>query len=73
MVVVASDSLRQILHIGELPALGSVGKVGADLVKLSGQRGIAVGLGCLRGTLQVGGDLLRDLLILGRVGLLKLL
>ena len=74
MVVMASaDCLRQILDIRELAALGSIGKVGAELVELAGQRGIAVGLGRLRGTLQVCGDLLRDLLILGRVGLLKLL
>ena len=69
----ARDGLGQILNIGQLAGLGGIGEVrrqGAELVR----RGrIAVRLGGLGRILQVRGDLLRNLFVLGRVGLLKLL
>lgn len=74
MVMVASaDRLRQILDAGELAALGGVGEVGGELIELVGRGSIAVRLGGLGRALQIGGDLLRNLLIFRRVGLLELL
>jgi len=73
VVVMAADRLSQILDVGELAALRGLGKVRRKLVKLACGCRIAIGLGSLSGTLQVRGDLLRDLLVLGGVRLLKLL
>jgi hypothetical protein len=73
MMMVTADCLRHILHVGKLAALRGVRKVGSQLVELSGGCGVAIRLRSLSGVLQVRRDLLRDLLILGRVGLLKLL
>lgn len=74
MVVMApTDGLSQILHIRKLAALRGAAKIAGQLAQLSRRRGIAVGLGHVSGILQIGGDLLRDLLVLGWIGLLKLL
>ena len=73
MVVAATDGLSQILYIRELAALRGAVEVAGKLAQLSRCRRIAVGLGRLSGVLQIGGDLLRDLLVLGWIGLLKLL
>ena len=73
MVVAPADCLRQILDAGDLAALGGVSKVGGELIELVGRGCITVRLGSLGGALQVRGDLLGNLLILGWVRLLKLL
>ena len=73
MVMASTDRFRQILHIGELAAARRVVKVGGKLVELVGRGCISLRLGGLGGDLEVGSDLLRDLLILRRVGLLQLL
>src|ERR1039457_4693946 len=73
MVVAARNRLRQILHVGKLSALRGGGEVRSQLVELGRGRRVAVGGGGLGGALQVGRDLLRDLLVFRGVGLLKLL
>jgi hypothetical protein len=78
VVVMAAGSagthrLRQILHIRKLTALRGAGEIRGQLIELARRGGIAVGGSSLRRTLQVGGDLLRHLLILRGVGLLELL
>src|ERR1017187_949775 len=73
MMVMATDRLSQILHVGELAALRGVRKVRRKLVELGRRCRIAVRLGGLSGVLQVRGDLLGDLLVLGWIRLLKLL
>lgn len=73
MMVMATDCLSQTLDVGELAALRGGGEVRRKLAELARRCGIAVGLGSLSGALQVRGDLLGDLLILGWVRLLKLL
>ena len=73
MAVAASNGLREILDIRNLPAAGGVAEVRGKLRQLAGQIGIAGG-GCrLCGRLQFARDLLRHLLILGGVRLLQLL
>ena len=75
MVLVASTRccLSQILNVGELVALRGFGEVCRELVELARGARIAVALGSLGGCLQVGGDLLGDLRVPGRIRLLKLL
>src|ERR1035438_2650138 len=73
VVMMTADRLRQILHIGELAALGGARKVVGKLRELGRRRGIAGRRSVLRGCLEVGSDLRRDLLVLGRVRLLQLL
>lgn len=73
MVMTAADGLSQILYVGELAALGGAGEVRRQLVKLGRLCRVAAGCGGLRGGVQVGGDLLRNLRVLGRIRLLKLL
>ena len=73
MVMAAADGLRQILHVGKLTALRGAGEVRRKLVELGRLRRIAVRRGGLRGGLQVGSDLLGDLLVLGWIRLLELL
>ena len=73
MVMAATDGLRQILNVGKLAALGGAGEVRGELVELGGLCRIAVRRGGLGGGLQVCGDLLGDLLVLGWIRLLKLL
>lgn len=73
MMMMPRGRLSQILDVGELAAGGGVREVCCQLVELAGRSRVAVGLGRLSGALQVRGDLLCDLLILGRVRLLQLL
>ena len=69
----SADSLSQILYVGQLAARRGVRKIAGELGKLIRCPGIAARLGSLGGARQVGSDLLRDLRILGRIRLLKLL
>ena len=73
VVVMATHGLRQVLNIGELAACRGIGEVRRKLVELSRRGRIPARLRSLGGGLQVRGDLLCDLLILGWVRLLKLL
>ena len=72
-VAASTDGLSQILDIRELAALRGAVEVAGKVTQLSRCRRIAAGLGRLSGILQISGDLLRDLLVLGWIGLLKLL
>jgi len=73
MTVMATDCLSHILHIGKLAALGGAGEVRRKLVELVCRCRIAASLGSLSYTLQVRGDLLGGLLIVGWIRLLKVL
>jgi hypothetical protein len=73
MMSAAPQSLRQIRNVRKLTALRGVGEVGCQLVQFICRAAIALAAGCLRGVLQVGGDLRRHLLVFGRVRLLQLL
>ena len=73
MMVMATDCLGQIFDVGELAGLRCIGKVAGKLVEFVRRCRIALRLGGLRGVLQIGGDLLGNLLVLGWVRLLKLL
>ena len=73
MAATASDGLSEILQIGKLAALGGVGEICRKLAQLAGRARVALRLSRLSGALQIGGDLLRHLLVLGGVRLLKLL
>ena len=73
MMVVATDRLCQILDVGKLAVLRGVGEVRRELVELVRLSRIAARLCSLGGALQVRGDLLCDLLILGWIRLQKLL
>lgn len=73
MMMAAADRLRQVLDARELAALRGVAEIRGKLIELRGRGRIALLLGSLRGGLQVGRDLLGDLLVFGRVGLLQLL
>ena len=73
VVMVTADGLREVLDVGELTAFGGARKVGGQLVELRRRCGIAVRLCGLRRGLQVGRNLLSNLLVLRRVRLLKLL
>src|SRR5580693_8553066 len=68
-----TDGLGQILDVGQLAALRGGGKVRGKLAELRRLLRIAIRRGGLRGGLQVCGDLLSDLLVLGWIRLLKLL
>ena len=70
VVATAANRLRQILYVRKLAALGGIGEIGSQLIQLRGSRGIAISSRGLRSILQVGGDLLRHLLILGGIRLL---
>ena len=72
-VVMAPHRLRRVLNVGELAVLRGIGEIRRKLVELSRRCRITARLGSLRGGLQIRGDLLCDLLILGWVRLLKLL
>src|ERR1035441_5511547 len=72
-MMMAADRLRQILHIGELAALGGARKVRGKLGELSRRCRIARRRGGLRGGSQVCSDLRGDLRIFRWVRLLKLL
>jgi len=73
VVVMATHGLRHVLDVGELAAGRGIAEVRRQLVELSCRGRITARRGSLGGGLQVCGDLLCDLLILGRVRLLKLL
>src|ERR1035437_4914490 len=73
VMMMATHRLRQILHVGKLAALGGVRKVAGKLVELGRTCGIAARLGGLSGALQIRGDLLGYLLVLGWVRLLQML
>ena len=73
MTMAGLGCLRQILYVRQLAALGGAGEIGGKLIQGIRCRGLAFGLGGRRGFLEIGGDLLGNLLILGRVGLLQLL
>ena len=49
MVVATAERLRQILQVGELTALGSVGEVGRELGELIRCAGVTFRLGRLSG------------------------
>ena len=72
MVVMAADRLsterlRQVLDVGELAARRGGIEIRRKLGELARRCRVAVRLGRLGGGLQVGGDLLRNLGVLGRV------
>ena len=81
MMVVAADSplslcthrLRQILDVGELAAGRGGVEIRRKLVQLRRRRRLALWLGGLGGRFEIRGDLLRDLRVLRRIRLLKLL
>ena len=73
MVVVAAESLRQVLYVGDLAACRGFREVGGKLVELVRHGRITLRLGSLGGALQIRSDLLGNLLVLGRVRLLELL
>lgn len=72
-VAVAANCLREIRDVGELAAGRGVGEVGGECGELARRRGIAVRLCGLGGGLQIRGNLLGNLRVLGRIRLLKLL
>ena len=72
MMVVVAVGLGQIVSVGELAGLGGGGEILRKLVELVGGGGVTLRLGGLRSALQIGSDLLRDLLILGWIRLLQL-
>ena len=72
-MVMPADGLREILNVGKLATLRGVREVRRKLVELVRRCRIAVRLRSLSGALQVCGDLLRDLLVLGWIRLLQLL
>jgi hypothetical protein len=73
MMAPAADGLRQIRNVGKLATLRRSGEIRGELGELVGRGRIPVGGRGLRGTLQIAGDLLGDLLILGWIRLLQLL
>ena len=73
MMVMAAGRLSQILDVGELAAGRGVREVRSKLVELARCCRIAVRLRRLRSAFEIRGDLLGNLLILGRVRLLELL
>lgn len=73
VMMMAGHRLRQILDVRQLAALGGIRKVCGQLIELVGRTGVSTRLGALGGALQIGGDLLGELLVLVGVGLLELL
>ena len=73
VMVMTRGRLRQILEVGELTAGRGVGEVSRQLIELVGGYRVAVRLRGLSVALEVGRDLLCDLLVLGRIRLLQLL
>lgn len=72
MVVMAAhrlstERLRKVLDVGELAARRGGIEIRRKLVELARRCRVAFRLGRLRGGLQVGGDLLCNLSVLGRV------
>lgn len=73
MVMAAAERLCQILNVGQLAALGSGCEIRGEAIECGRRGSVAIRLSRLRGALQVGRDLLRNLLIFRRIRLLKLL
>ena len=73
VMMMSAIGLGQVLDVGELDGVGSVRKVGGELIELVRCGGIALRLGGFGGAFEIRGDLLGKLLILGWVRLLKLL
>lgn len=73
VMVMAADRFGQIPDIRELSILRGALEIGRELVQLIGRGRVPIRLGGLSGGLQIGGDLLRYLLVLRRIRLLKLL
>jgi hypothetical protein len=67
MVMAATERLSQILDVGELAGLRGICEVRRKLVELVRGCRVAVLLGSLCSALQVSGDLLCYLLVLGWV------
>lgn len=73
MVPASAERLCQILNVGELATLRRVRKIRRELVELIRRGRVAIVAGGLRRALQIGGNLPGELLIFGRIRLLKLL
>lgn len=73
MANASAHRLCQILDVRKVAARRGIAEVRREGVELRRRRGIAVCRGSLGGGLQVRRNLLRDLLIFGRVRLLELL
>src|SRR5579883_3131925 len=69
----AADGLRKILKVGKLPGARSLREIRRQLVQLIRRRRVALGIRLFRRALQVIRNLLGDLPVLGRTGLLNLL
>ena len=67
MMSSAAEGLRQIRNVGNLATLRRGAEIVGELGELIGRRRIAVGGRSLGGALQIGGDLLGDLLIFSRI------
>ncbi len=73
MVSAALNRARQILDAGELSAGGSVLKIRGELSQLSRFSGVALRCRLLRRRCEIRRDLRRDLRVLRRIRLLKVL
>jgi len=73
MMAVEVDRLRQILDTRKLAILRSAAEVAGELAERVSGSSVAARLRGLCGAREVGRHLLRDLAVLGRVRLLKLL
>lgn len=71
--VASAHCLREIRDIGELAAGRGVSEVGRECGELARRGRIPVVLSGLGGGLQIRSNLLRNLRVLGRIRLLKLL
>lgn len=72
-VAVAAHCLREIRDVGKLAAGGGIREVGGERRELARRSRIAIRRGGLCGGLQTCGNLLGNLRVLGRIGLLQLL
>jgi hypothetical protein len=73
MMTSTADGLRKIGNVGKLATLRRGGEIRGELSELAGGGRIPISSRCFRGALQIGGDLLGNLLIFGRIRLLQLL
>lgn len=69
----ATEGLREILQVWQLPRLRRVSEVVRKLAELPGRSGISFGLRRLGSRIEILADLRGHALILGRVRFLKLL
>ena len=72
-ICTSTDCLSEVLQVGQLTRLRGVAEVGRKLSELARRAGVTLRLSCLRGALQVRGNLLRHLFELRGVRHLKLL